>query len=465
MVEETFKDESLPDDSWREVRELLDVADLQAQRREQAVRRLAEIGAPAVAPLCEALKDRRVTVRRVAARALCQIGDARALKPVMRLLFAGDYWMDPALLRGGRVLRIPGARDELMGIVRDGPDEHRYWAIEALGQATGDEEAHECLASLFRDESASPAVRAHALAAICRSRPDDAESLLREGFADPAIAAHGGWLWWIAARDGLMVPIDLCAEAMGRGFPHNIRRAAGRLVLAHGAEGVEALENLMRTGEPDRRAAAALALAERDHPDAFDVLLAELLGGRGHRKWQRMVSAAVARHYPDRLLAWAEARGRDLPDSPRLAWALAQVRMAEGEESTRDVLAHGPPGTRAAAVRRLAAAKGADFLPELRRCIREGTSAKVRRRAFRELLKMPEQALATVRDMRTSDHWTERRAAYSLLRQWHKLTDAQQAEGLADPHPAVRAAADWTDEAKQWAKVHPKWRKKIGGRE
>ena len=463
MVEETFRDESLPEDFWQEVRRLLDVADEQAQRREQAVRRLAEIGAPAVAPLCEALKDRRVTVRRVAARALCEIGDARALGPILRVLFAGDYWLDLALLRGGRVLQIPGVREELIRIVRDGPDEHRYWATEALGQATGDEEAYECLAGLFRDESAAPGVRAHALAAMCRHRPEDTGDLIREGFADPAIAGSSGWLWWIAARDGLEVPVDLCVNAMGRGFHHNIRRAAGRLVLAHGPAGVEALEDLLRAGEPDRRAAAALALAERDHPEAFDALVAELLSGRGDRKWQRMVSAALAKHYPERLLAWAEARGGELPDCPGLTWALAQVKLGKGEQAARDVLAHGTPAARAAAVRRLADAKGADFLPELRRCLREGKPAKVRRRAFRELLKMPEQALATVQEMRTSEHWTERLAAYSLLRRWHKLTDEQKAQGLADPHPAVRAAADWPEEAKQWAKVHPKWRKKVGG--
>ncbi|MHC4716489.1 MAG: sigma-70 family RNA polymerase sigma factor [Planctomycetota bacterium] len=463
MVEETFKDESLPDDFSEEIQRLLDAADLHAQQREQAVRRLAEIGAPAVDPLCEALGDRRVTVRRVAARALCRIGDPRALRPIMRVLFAGDYWLDPALFHGGRILQIPGVREELLRIVRDGPDGHRYWAIEALGRAAGDEEAYNCLAETYRDESATPSVRAHALAAMCRLRPDLVGELMRECVADPAIARHSGWVWWIAARDGLEVPIDLCVKALAQSFYPGIRRAAGRLVLAQGDDGVKAMEDLLQTSEPDVRAAAALALAGRKHPEAFDVLVAEAVAGRGKRRWSRMVSDALAKRYPERLLAWAEATGDDLPASPAITWALTQVRLAEGEEATRDVLAHGTPAARAAALRSLAQAKGAQILPELRRCLREGKPAKLARRAFREMLRMPDEALATARDMLTSDHWTERRAAYSLLRRWHKLSDEQKAKGLADPHPAVRAAADWTDEAKEWAKVHPKWRKKIGG--
>ena len=462
MVEETFKDEALPDDFSEEIQRLLDVADAQAQQREQAVKRLAEIGAPAVDPLCEALGDRRVTVRRVAARALCSIGDPRALRPIMRVLFAGDYWLDPALLRGGRVLQIPGVREELLRIVRDGPDAHRYWAIEALGRATGDEEAYDALARMYRDESATPSVRAHALAAMCHLRGDLICELMREGVADPAIAAHSGWLWWIAVRDGLEVPIDLCVKAMGRSYYPTIRRAAACLVLAHGDEGVKALEDLLATGEPDLRAAAALVLAGRKHPEAFDVLVAEAVAARGKRRWSRMVSEVLAKQYPERLLAWAEAQGEDMPASATITWAVAQARLAGGEESVRDVLAHGTPAARSAALRKLGETKGPELLPELRRYLREGKPSKVARRAFRQMLRMPDAAMETVQDMLTSDHWTERRAAYSLLRQWHKLTDEQKAIGLADAHPAVRNAADWSEEAKEWAKVHPKWRKKIG---
>ena len=59
------------------------------------------------------------------------------------------------------------------------------------------------------------------------------------------------------------------------------------------------------------------------------------------------------------------------------------------------------------------------------------------------MLRMGEPAMATVRDMLGSEHWTERKAAYSLLRRWGKLSPAQQARGLADPHVAVRHAANW----------------------
>ena len=50
-----------------------------------AIARLTGMGAPAVDPLCDALNDSRDAVRFVAARALCGIGDARALVPMLPL--------------------------------------------------------------------------------------------------------------------------------------------------------------------------------------------------------------------------------------------------------------------------------------------------------------------------------------------------------------------------------------------
>ncbi|KKL45844.1 hypothetical protein LCGC14_2351550, partial [marine sediment metagenome] len=167
MVEETFKDERLPEDFAEQVRRLLDAADAAGKQRQQAVRRLADMGAPAVDPLCEALGDPRVAVRRAAARALCIIGDPRALRPILKVLYSGDYFLDSALLRSGQVLRIPGVRDELLGLLDTGTDQERYWAIAALTHATGDDEVIERLGRIYRDTEVPWGPRGQALAALC----------------------------------------------------------------------------------------------------------------------------------------------------------------------------------------------------------------------------------------------------------------------------------------------------------
>ncbi|MCK4284185.1 MAG: HEAT repeat domain-containing protein, partial [Candidatus Brocadiae bacterium] len=110
MVEETFKEQELPTGFSAEIRRLLDAAATRGEEHERAIERLAEIGVAAVGPLCEALSDARAPVRRAAARALCAIGDARALRPILRLLYVDEAWQ-AELFRSGRVLAVPGVRE------------------------------------------------------------------------------------------------------------------------------------------------------------------------------------------------------------------------------------------------------------------------------------------------------------------------------------------------------------------
>ena len=101
----------------------------------------------------------------------------------------------------------------------------------------------------------------------------------------------------------------------------------------------------------------------------------------------------------------------------------------------------GTPAARAAAVRILARQRGAEFIHELRRCLREGRPRKVAQEAFRQMQRLGKAAMPTVQQMLDSDHWTERKAAYCLLRRWEKLTAELRRRGQADGHVAVRDAA------------------------
>ena len=462
MVAETFKDKALPDDFSTEVKRLLGLAVAGAKGREESIECLAEIGAPAVEPLCEALGDPRIPVRRAAACALCKIGDERALGPILRVLYGDDYWTGNALLRTGRALGVPGVREELLRIARHGQRDHQYWAILALGHAKGDREVFECLNEIFHDTGQYAGTRKCALGALCELRPDLAAELVTEALGDTDIRMSSGHAWWIALKSGLKLPIDVCLGGFGREIAPNSRMMAGRLVLRDAQEGRRALLNVIRTGSRDHRAAAALALSREKDGEAFEILVSELIDGYRERKWARIVSRALIAHYPEKLERWAESRRKDLVDCPEIAWALAKVRLSAGKETPKDVYKCGTPNIRAAVLRKLAVERGVDFLPELRRCLREGRPGKVAREAFRQMYRLGEVAMSTVEQMLESQQWTERKAAYCLLRRWGKLTTEQRKRGEEDSHVAVRHAANWHPELRKAAEWHEKWRRRIG---
>jgi len=79
-------------------------------------------------------------------------------------------------------------------------------------------------------------------------------------------------------------------------------------------------------------------------------------------------------------------------------------------------------------------------LPDLRRCLREGRPRKVAQEAFRQMLRLGDQAEPVALEMLESERWTERKAAAALLRRWGKLTPAQKARAEQDSHVAVRHA-------------------------
>jgi len=443
MVAETFKAHPLPEDFSHEIKCLLDAAMAGAEKREESIRQLAEIGPAAVEPLCEALNDPRIPVRRAAARALCEIGDERALGPILRLLYGDDYWTDSALLRTGRALGIPGVRAELLKIARHGRRNDQYCAILALAHAKGDREVFDCLNEIFHDTGQYPGTRQVALAAMCELSSESATDLVIEALGDPEMRRSSGWAWWIALKNGLELPMAVCLSGLEREVAPNSRMMAGRLALRHGDHGRNALLDTMRTGSRDQRAAAALALSYEQLDEAFDVLVTELIDGYRERKWSRIISRALAVRYGDRLLRWAEEHSRETAESPEITWAVAKVRIAPGTSSAEEVFRYGAPSVRAAALRKLASEKGSGILPELRRCLCEGTPRKVAQEAFRCMLRLGNAAVGTAEQMLTSEHWTERKAAYCLLRRWGKLTDEQRKRGEKDPHVAVRHAANW----------------------
>ncbi|MBM4080661.1 MAG: sigma-70 family RNA polymerase sigma factor [Planctomycetes bacterium] len=444
MVKDTFKKQELPRDFSDEIKRLLDSVAAESQERQAAVKRLAEIGAPAVDPLCEAMSDSRLPVRQVAAHALCAIADPRALRPMLRLLYSewheGGWWAERSFFCSGKPLAIPGVREALLGIIREGKWVQQWVAFHALSHAKGDTEVFETVRGIFQDVSRPAQSRHGALAALCRLAPESAAGFIAVALNGPDLRLRSDAAW-LAVRGGFLPPVAACLNAFGSDMGWWGRVCAGALVLKHGEPGKQALERIMRTGSAAGRCTAAMALARTGSAEAFDVLKQGLLGG-GDRNWAKAVSRTLASRYGRKLTEWVEGEKPRLADVPALIWTLAKSAPAQAGPMVQELYREGTSSVRAASARILARQRGAEFLPELRRCLREGSPRKLAQEAFWQVHRLGEAAMPTVSEMLTSERWTERKAAVCLLRRWGKLTAEQRKRAQADPHVAVRHAAD-----------------------
>jgi len=465
VVEEAFEREELPEDFAAEITRLLEavaaprtrppglVRQSRKKDRGRAVRRLQEIGAPAVDPLCEALEDPRGAVRQVALRALCLLGDARAQRPVVRLLTGDDPWTCWKVLVDGHVLSIPGVQDALVQIAQEGKSattRHAQvapeMALRALGHAEYSPELVETIADIFRDSAGyHRQLRRAALCALCRLDKNSALDWLTRGLSDTDNRVRSSAAFE-AISQGLLPPLQVCLKALKDSGGWWGKMCYAILVMGHGGDGVKALDDILESGSGVERCAAALALAKSGSQRAFDVLAQELQGSRAgpkDMKLRRSISRTIARSFGDLIVDWVAADGEQRASFPGVMWTLARSRKLpqEGEPVSDMIEAmalEAPPSIRQAAVRLLARQRGAAYLPQLRQFLAEGRPHKVAREAFWQMHRLGDQAMATATEMLDSEHWTERKAAVCLLRRWGKLTPEQKARAEADEHIAVR---------------------------
>lgn len=440
MVEKTFGEEALGDDFAEEIRRLLNAAE-EEREHQHTVKALAEMGASAVDPLCVALDDSRQAVRKVAAYALCHIGDARASDPLWRALYVPEPWLQPwrgRLMKSGRLLSMPGLREKLMDILREGcPDWwERRWLYQTLGHAKGDDEVFDCVHESFLQTEAQGWPANTALEALCAIRPEATEELLLRGLHCASMLVRA-FAALHAVRKGITLPIDDCLNIFVDGAGWWGLGLAGELILRHGDEGLAVLRGLLDTGTPAQKVGAAIALARFREPQGFEILKAELLSGAPTTKNAQRV---IAQWYGEELLAWIEsdpaaARNHDV------AWALARCPSVKGASAMETLYREGDPVVRIAAMRVLARDRGAAFLPELRECLRRGKPGKLASDAFWLMHGFGDQARPIVEEMLGSEHWTERKAAVCLLRRWGSLSEEQKTSAKSDPHVAVRQAA------------------------
>jgi HEAT repeat protein len=126
--------------------EALRNGDRKPDRCIRAAEALGKIGEPAMEPLIKALRDRRVVVRRNAAEALGEIGDARAVDPLVKVL--GDRNSDVRTTAAKALGKI-GDERAVEPLIKALSDDYDDWGVReraarALGKI-GDERAVEPL--------------------------------------------------------------------------------------------------------------------------------------------------------------------------------------------------------------------------------------------------------------------------------------------------------------------------------
>jgi len=439
MTADAANPQELPEDTAFKVRALLDAAAASDDRHAKAVQDLSALGSPAVDPLGDALADERRAVRMLAAQALCEIGDERALGPMLPFLFdaEGRKLTAPEVMGTPTARSIPQLREFLFEMARKG---HGFCMLILAGEAD-DPAVYARIVGLLRDRTAPLGARRAALEVLCEAEPDRATNYIVEALGDGAFRAASGGAWWVAVRDGHIIPIDVCLTAFDRTAAHMSRLEAARLVCRHGEQGAVVLAKLLREGAPDEKATAALVLDPQTYPETFEVLRDELLTGHREDKWTRMVGRMLVHRFVGRFLEWVEQANPDLTDNPGLMRAVAFARVVTGQADRDDLLLCGQPEQQRAVLKELIAEQGPAAIPVLRQVLRRARPPKPATTAFRWMRHFKEAAEPAVLDMLNSEHWGERKAAVGLLRQWGKLTDAQRDWALADPHVAVRHAA------------------------
>ena len=455
MVEEHFAQNRLPEDFVTQIKGLLDDSVNGWAQRKSAIEILGALGPGAVEPLIRALEDKRKWVRYTATFALCAIGDARALQPVLQLLLRGglyaqrkkDGWPD---LKGlGQVLNIPGMREAVLQRVREyrKPADHPYYPgardlgfMRILSQASpDDDEVFDVLYDIFSGKDELMGSRCQALILLCHMGPlARAQKLLKEAvesgnddFLDTAfdlVSRKSGRPPWGFSMANM--PLEICEKILVVGQQWNTREMAADLMYQHGEKGRARLSEIAHKGELPERLVAALWLARHDLPEAIELMNREFLGGQreGFCPW----STRGIHH------------NRMTGDGMRVnAWKLAKECPEQAGPLVEGLYIAGFPQHKKAAVRILARQRGADFLPELRKCLGSSRprSGEVAREAFWEMHRLGEAAEPMALEMLASADWLERKAAVCLLRRWGKLTEQQRQNARADEHMAVRAAA------------------------
>ena len=254
-----------------------------------SARTLAQIGAPAIEPLIIALSDaaRPEFARINAATALGEIGDMRALEPLIAALRDETPAIRLAAVGALGDLNDPRSVEALLAALDDDIPEVRRSAILALS-AIGGEGVFAALARIATDPIADVQLRGMAGFALGRLDQDRTIPIFREMLADEGAIRY---LYPVLASLGTAAIPPLLEAA--RSENQTVRFAALRYLRQHlkhdtDARIIECLATLLNDNDLNMRHAAAGMLGAVGDARAVDTLVEAL----GHWSISERISAA-----------------------------------------------------------------------------------------------------------------------------------------------------------------------------
>ena len=377
-----------------EVPQLVDLASEAKSVRQSGARALGQLGDKrAVEPLIATLRDRDPSVRLRAAEALGQLGDKRAVEA---LIVATIRNRDPSVRRRAAdalgKLKAEQSVEPLINALQDDDPVVRLQAAEALGRLK-DERAVEPLINALQDDD--PAMRLQAAEALGRLRDERAVEPLIDALQDknPSVRQSG-------------------ARALGQ---LGDKRAVEALITALADEDpsvrLRAAEALGQLG--DKRAVEALIASLRDADPIVRRRAAEALGQLGDKRAAETLIAALGDEDPSVRLRAAAALGQ-LGDKRAVEALIANLRDADPSVRQSGAETLGQLGDKRA-VEALIAALGDE-------------DPSVRLRAAKALGQLGDKRAveALIANLRDADPTVRRRAAEAL----GKLEDEQAVEPL-----------------------------------
>jgi HEAT repeat protein len=341
-------------DSWKRQKALSPlIAALRDQNwyvRQDAAKALGQIGgARAVEPLIAALRDQDRDIHEAAAEALGQIGDARAVDPLIAALRDQNGYVREAAAEALGQIGDARTVDPLIAALRD-QNGYILAAARALGQI-GDARAVEPLIATLQDQNED--VRLVAAGAL--GQIGDAHAV------EPLIAVLRDQNWvvrWAVAGALEQIGDARAVEpfiAALRDQDGDVREAAaGALGQIGDTRAVEPLIAALRDQDGDVRRTAAEALVRIGHP-AVEPLIATLRDQDGDvRGAAAGALAKIDPHWPQSEAAWRQVPNFSVvlwtPNTPVYQSAMRVLKKIGNSIQFTDALGDADPKTQLVAL-------------------------------------------------------------------------------------------------------------------
>ncbi len=242
-----------------------------------SARTLAQIGAPVVEPLILAFSagDRPVFTRINAATALGEIGDMRALEPLIAARHDETPVIRLAATEALGHLKHPRSVEALVAALDDNIPEIRRSAIWSLG-VLGGEGVFEALVHIASNPATDPRLRSMAGNALGRLDQERTIPIFREMLADECVVRSLHPMLMSLGNTAIPPLLEAARNESQTALFAAVRNLNQCLQREHNTRIIELLGSLLADDDPDMRRVAASMLGAEGDAQAVDALVEAL---------------------------------------------------------------------------------------------------------------------------------------------------------------------------------------------